>query len=213
MHLDDDLDHHELTKSQLGQVSDDIIFEHSDSLQINKDALNDAVYDCILTDDKMPENAGINLLKTLRKYGNFIPFVVLSWLKKEENKDFREKAYADDEFNVAVNYFHFDILNYWIHQLVDKYKQFLQVDKLKMDLLQRSPEKMEELHEAMKTLTQREIEILNMIGAGKSNKEIAEELSISYFTVKNHVNNLFIKLGMHTRAEAIHFAISMKLTE
>jgi len=52
-----------------------------------------------------------------------------------------------------------------------------------------------------------------MIGAGKSNKEIAEELSISYFTVKNHVNNLFIKLGMHTRAEAIHFAIRMKLTE
>jgi len=213
LHIDDDRDHHELTKAQLAKLSDDIVLEHSDSSQTATIALMDDVYDCILTDDQLPENEGIKLLKTIRKDGNFIPFVVLSKLRKEEDKNFREKAYADDEFNVAVNYFHFDILNYWIHRLVDKYKQFLQADKLKTDLFQRSPEKMEELQEAMKTLTKREVEILNMIGIGKSNKEIAEELSISYWTVKNHVNNLFAKLGIHTRAEAIHFAISMKLTE
>jgi DNA-binding NarL/FixJ family response regulator len=171
------------------------------------------VYDCILTDDQLPKNEGIELLKTLRKDGNFTPFVIISKLNKEENKDFREKAYADDELNVAVNYFHFDTLSYWIHRLVDKYRQFLQADKIKMDLFQSSPERMEELQEAMKTLTNREVEILNMIGAARSNKEIAEELSISYWTVKNHVNNLFVKLGIHTRAEAIHLAISMKLTE
>jgi len=213
LHIDDDRDHHELTKAQLAKLSDDIVLEHSDSSQTATIALMDDVYDCILTDDQLPENEGIKLLKTIRKDGNFIPFVVLSKLRKEEDKNFREKAYADDEFNVAVNYFHFDILNYWIHRLVDKYKQFLQADKLKTDLFQRSPEKMEELQEAMKTLTKREVEILNMIGIGKSNKEIAEELSISYWTVKNHVNNLFAKLGIHTRAEAIHLAISMKLTD
>lgn len=212
LHIDDDRDHHELTKAQLAKLSDDIVLEHSDSSQTAMIALKDDVYDCILTDDQLPKNDGIELLKTLRKDGNFIPFVVLSKLKKEENKDFMEKAYADGEFNVAVNYFHFDTLNYWIHRLVDKYRQFLQTDKLKTYLFQSSPEKMEKLQEAMKTLTKREVEILNMIGVGKSNKEIAEELSISYWTVKNHVNNLFNKLGIHTRAEAIHFAISMKLT-
>jgi len=213
LHIDDDRDHHELTNAQLAKLSDDIVLEQSDSSQTATNALMDDVYDCILTDDQLPENEGIELLKRLRKDGNFIPFVVLSKLKKEENKDFREKAYADDEFNVAVNYFHFDTLNYWIHRLVDKYRQFLQTDKLKTDLFQSSPEKIEELQEAMKTLTKREVEMLNMIGIGKSNKEIAEELSISYWTVKNHVNNLFTKLGIHTRAEAIHFAISLKLTE
>ena len=213
LHIDDDQDHHELTKAQLAKLSDDIVLEHSASSQTAMITLKDDVYDCILTDDQLPKNDGIELLKTLHKDGNFIPFVVLSKLKKEENKDFREKAYADDELNVAVKYFHFDTLNYWIHRLVDKYRQFLQADKLKTDLFQSSPEKMEKLQEAMKTLTKREVEILNMIGAGKSNKEIAEELSISYWTVKNHVNNLFIKLGIHTRAEAIHFAISMKLAE
>jgi RNA polymerase sigma factor (sigma-70 family) len=213
LHIDDERDHYELTKAQLAKLSDDIVLEHSDSSQTAMIALKDEVYDCILTDDQLPENDGIELLKTIRKDGNLIPFVVLSKLKKEENKDFREKAYTEDEFNVAVNYFHFDTLNYWIHRLVDKYKQFLQADKLKTDLFQSSPEKIEELQEAMKTLTKREVEILNMIGAGKSNKEIAEELSISYWTVKNHVNNMFTKLGIHTRAEAIHFAISMKLTE
>ena len=213
LHIDDDRDHHELTKAQLAQFSDDIVLEHSDSSQTAMIALKDDVYDCILADDQLPKNDGIELLKTLRKDGNLIPFVVLSELENEENRNFMEKAYADDEFNVAVSYFHFDILNYWIHRFVDKYKQFLQADKLKADLFQSSPEKIEELKEAMKTLTKREIEILNMIGAGKSNKEIAQELFISYKTVKNHVYNLFTKLGIHTRAEAIHFAISMKLTE
>ena len=213
LHIDDNPDHHELTKAQLAKLSDDIVLERSDSSQTALIALKDEVYDCILADDQLPKNDGIELLKTLRKNGNFIPFVVLCKLKKEENKDFREKAYSDDELNVAVNYFHFDTLSYWIHRLVDKYRQFLQADKLKTDLFQSSPEKMEELKEAMKTLTKREVEILNMIGAGKSNKEIAEELSISYWTVKNHIYNLFAKLGIHTRAEAIHFAISMKLTE
>ncbi len=213
LHIDDDRDHYELTKAQLAQFSDDIVLEHSDSSQAAMITLKDEVYDCILTDDQLPENDGIELLKTLRKDSNLVPFVFLSELENEESRNFTEKAYADDEFNVAVNYFHFDTLNYWIHRLVDKYRQFLQADKLKMDLFQSSPEKIEELQEAMKTLTKREVETLNMIGVGKSNKDIAEELSISYWTVKNHVNNLFTKLGIHTRAEAIHFAISTKLTE
>lgn len=213
LHVDDDRGHYELTKAQLRQFSDDIALEHVNSTQAAMVALKDDIYDCILTDDQIPENDGIELLKTLRRDGNLIPFVILSEIDDEEKKGFREKAYFDDEFHIIVNFFHFDLLNYWIHRLVDKYRQFLQTDKLKMDLFQSSPEKVEELQEATKTLTKREFEILNLIGTGKSNMEIAEELFISYKTVKNHVYNLFTKLGIHTRAEAIHFAISMKISE
>jgi len=212
LHIDDDRGHHELTRAQLAQFSDDIVLERVDSSQAALVALKDEVFDCVLTDDQLPENDGLELLKSLRKDGNFIPFVVLSELDDEEKQNFLEQAYSEDEFNVAVDFFHFEILNYWIHRLVDKYRQFLKADKLEIDLFHSSPEKIEELQKAMETLTKRETEILNLIGLGKSNLEISEELFISYKTVKNHIYNLFAKLGIHTRAEAIHFAIRMKIT-
>ena len=211
--IDDDRSHHELTKAQLGHFSDDIALDHANSTQTALVALKDEVYDCILSDDQLPGNDGIELLKTLRRDGNSIPFVILSEIDDEEKQNFREKAYSDDEFNVAVDFFHFDVLNYWIHRLVDKYRQLLQEDKLKIGLFHTSPEKIEELQKAMKILTKREVEILSLVGAGKSNKDIADELFISYKTVKNHVYNLFSKLGIHTRAEAIHFALTMKVSE
>jgi DNA-binding NarL/FixJ family response regulator len=176
-------------------------------------ALKDDVYDGILCDDQHPGNDGIELLKILRRDRNSIPFVILSEIDDEEKQNFREKAYFDDEFHVVVDFFHFDLLSYWIYRLVDKYRNFLQEDKLKKDLFQTSTEKIESLQGAIKTLTAREAEILNLIGAGKSNKEIAEALFISYKTVKNHVYNLFSKLGIHTRAEAIHFALTMKISD
>jgi len=212
LHIDDDRGHHELTKAQLSQLADDIVLELADSSQAALIALKDEVYDCILTDDQLPENQGVELLKSLRKDGNFIPFVVLSELEKEDRQNFREKAYSEDEFNMTVDFFHFEILDYWIRRLVDKYRQFLKADKLEIDLFHSSPEKIQELQKAMKSLTKRETEILNLIGLGRSNLEIADELCISYKTVKNHVYNLFAKLGIHTRAEAIHFAIRMKIT-
>ena len=213
LHIDDDRDHHELTKAKLSQISKDIVLEFVSSSKAALNALKDDVYDCILIDDQLPRNEGIELLKSLRKDGNSIPFVILSELEDEESQSYLEGAHSDDEFNVAVDFFHFDTLSYWIHRLADKYLHFLQREKLKTDLFLSSPEKIEELHRAKKKLTKRELEILNMIGAGKSNREIAEELFISYKTVKNHIYNLFTKLGFHTRAEAIHFAIRMKIFE
>jgi DNA-binding NarL/FixJ family response regulator len=211
LHLDDDPSHHELTKVQLSRLSDDIVLDYANSYQAALSALKDEVYDCILCDDQLPGNDGIELLKILRRDGNSIPFVVLSEIDDEEKQNFRKKACSDDEFNVAVDFFHFDLLNYWIHRLVDKYRQFLEEDKLRVGLFRTSPEKIEELQGAMKILTKREVEILSLVGAGKSNKDIADELFISYKTVKNHVYNLFYKLGIHTRAEAIHFALTMKI--
>ncbi len=51
-------------------------------------------------------------------------------------------------------------------------------------------------------LTQREAEIVRLIDAGLSNKEIAVRLGIEVATVKNHVHNLLEKLRVHRRAEA-----------
>jgi two-component system, NarL family, nitrate/nitrite response regulator NarL len=51
-------------------------------------------------------------------------------------------------------------------------------------------------------LTSRETEILNLVGDGLSNKEIAQRLSIQVQTVKNHVHNVLAKLGVNRRADA-----------
>lgn len=59
---------------------------------------------------------------------------------------------------------------------------------------------------AFESLSAREREILALIADGLGNAEIAERLSISDKTVRNHVSNVFDKLGVWTRAQAIVFA-------
>jgi DNA-binding NarL/FixJ family response regulator len=51
-------------------------------------------------------------------------------------------------------------------------------------------------------LTNREVQILQMLRVGMSNRDIAAQLSIAIHTVKNHVHSLLSKLGVNTRAEA-----------
>lgn len=55
-------------------------------------------------------------------------------------------------------------------------------------------------------LTKREVEVLRLVAAGKTNREVAEELVISHHTVKRHLNNIYAKLGVSTRAAAGSFA-------
>ena len=58
-----------------------------------------------------------------------------------------------------------------------------------------------------KELSEREIEVLRLLAAGLSNKEIARQLFLSVNTVKVHVRNIFAKLGVQTRTEATLIAI------
>jgi DNA-binding NarL/FixJ family response regulator len=60
-------------------------------------------------------------------------------------------------------------------------------------------------------LTEREIEILRTMALGLRNKEIAEKLFISEKTVKTHINRVFRKLGVNTRATAIFKAVENKI--
>ncbi|WFR67358.1 helix-turn-helix transcriptional regulator [Curtobacterium flaccumfaciens] len=52
-------------------------------------------------------------------------------------------------------------------------------------------------------LTPREADVLERIAAGRSNPEIAAELFLTVPTVKSYVNQVFTKLGVRTRAEAV----------
>jgi DNA-binding NarL/FixJ family response regulator len=55
-------------------------------------------------------------------------------------------------------------------------------------------------------LTAREVEVLGLISQGLSNAEIAAQLFIGETTVKTHINNVFAKINVRTRAEAVRYA-------
>ena len=55
-------------------------------------------------------------------------------------------------------------------------------------------------------LTPREVDVINQIAQGLSNKEIAQQLSIEVQTVKNHIHNILDKLQLHNRLEAVQYA-------
>lgn len=55
-------------------------------------------------------------------------------------------------------------------------------------------------------LTEREMEILNLLAAGLSNRDIAERLCITTRTVKFHTGNIYMKLTVESRSEAISWA-------
>jgi two-component system NarL family response regulator len=62
-------------------------------------------------------------------------------------------------------------------------------------------------------LTERELEVLRLVARGLGNREIARELFISENTVKNHVRNILEKLQLHSRMEAVVYAVREKLLE
>jgi two-component system NarL family response regulator len=62
-------------------------------------------------------------------------------------------------------------------------------------------------------LTARELEVLKLVARGMSNKEIASELYISENTVKNHVRNILEKLHLHSRMEAVMYAVREKILD
>ena len=63
------------------------------------------------------------------------------------------------------------------------------------------------------SLTAREVEVLRFVAKGMSNREIAEELYISENTVKNHVRNILEKLHLHSRMEAVLYAMRERIID
>ena len=62
-------------------------------------------------------------------------------------------------------------------------------------------------------LIQREVEVLRLVAAGRTDREIAEELIIGVRTVNTHVSNILNKTGAANRAEAVNYANQNGLVE
>jgi PAS domain S-box-containing protein len=56
------------------------------------------------------------------------------------------------------------------------------------------------------TLSGREIEVLTLLAEGLSTKGLAQKLNISHFTARNHIQNILVKLDLHSKAQAVSYA-------
>ena len=62
-------------------------------------------------------------------------------------------------------------------------------------------------------LSERELEVLRLIASGASNRDIARKLFVSLATVKTHINNIYRKLEVRTRTQAVARARESKLLQ
>jgi DNA-binding NarL/FixJ family response regulator len=62
-------------------------------------------------------------------------------------------------------------------------------------------------------LSERELEVLRLLGHGTANREIAERLSLTEGTVKNYISSILAKTGLHDRTQAALFAVRHNLTD
>ncbi|MGE5329974.1 MAG: response regulator [Deltaproteobacteria bacterium] len=160
--------------------------------------------DVILMDINMPILNGLQAIKEIRDSGMDVKIVVLTI---HEDRDYLFKtlqlganAYVlkDAESNILINAIRtvFNGQNYIQHtmtsELVKEFNRISRNDK------QKGPEH---------SLTQREIEVLELIAEGMLNKNIAKTLFISEKTVKNHVSNIFKKLNVTDRTQAAIYAL------
>lgn len=76
-----------------------------------------------------------------------------------------------------------------------------------LPLMARERERRREAHAKIEQLTDREREILGMLAEGLRNDDIATKLSISPQTVQTHVRNTLAKLDVHSKLEAVAFAV------
>jgi len=66
-------------------------------------------------------------------------------------------------------------------------------------------------HRGSTGLSRREIEVLTLLAEGLSTKSLALKLNISHFTARNHIQNILVKLGLHSKAQAVSYAFKKGL--
>lgn len=156
--------------------------------------------DVIILDIQMPGTNGIDALPVLKK---LLPQVYIIMLTVHET----EKIILEALANGASGYF---TKNTPSASVIEAIRDVLQgggpmspnVAKKVITSLQKNPDS---------PLTKRETQILSLIARGKDRSQIATELFIEIETVKTHIKNIYLKLNVNSKADAIKVAKSNRL--
>jgi DNA-binding NarL/FixJ family response regulator len=160
--------------------------------------------DVLLLDIRMPRMSGIAVLEALAAAGALPPTLVLTTFDDGDAAIAAIKAGAKGLMLKDVS---LEDLAQAIRALADNRTAFQPaMTESLMAAIRRAPSAPSETY-VTEPLTAREREVLHLICAGYSNKEIADLLALAEGTVKNHVSNLLLKLGARDRTRAALKAI------
>ena len=162
--------------------------------------------DVVLMDIKLPKMDGINATRKIREVCPQVNVLMLS--------SFEDEAHVLDAIQAGANGYLSKMLP--AADLVNSIKTFtsegLMIPQQLMGKLLHGLRKMGDGNmPTQATLTKTEIKIMDLLGKGMSNKELAKELNCSVKTIKNHLNSAFHKLGVSSRTEAVVKAIEKGL--
>jgi len=164
-------------------------------------AAQSEVPDLILLDILMPEMDGYEVGKRLKEDNALkdVPVIFLSALTEWEDKVRGLRGGGDDYITKP---FHLEevLARIEVHLKLRRQQKELTAENHLLKEKVRPRIKQDGL---LNTLSAREREILYWVGEGKRNSEIAQILNISVHTVRHHLENVFVKLGVETRTAAI----------
>jgi len=195
-------------KTTLKQFDDIEIVGEANDGQIAIESAQKLKPDVILMDIGMPLMDGIKATKEIKKTGSNAKIIMLTSHETEQDVLDALSAGAnsycmkdvDPEILVAVVKSTYEgaswldprIAKIVLDKFVDKFGKFLKND-------------------TMSDLTERELDVLNLIAKGCSNQEISDNLYISLNTVKTHIKNIFQKLEVEDRTQAAMKAVKEEL--
>ncbi len=191
--------------------------------------LKDNEVQIALIDIKLPCIKGTEILKVIKKERHDIECIMMSAINDAETAAECFKIGAIDYFTKEFDY---DIFRHRIKNAAELYRKKRQLKHLqrKIPILESEVEKLRKSNPSLThpfllprkegidgrhifspdvnnyILTEREVEILRLKGGGLKNKEIADKLSISPLTVKNHINSILHRLNTHSISHAIALA-------
>ena len=162
----------------------------------------DSKADVLLLDINMPKKNGIEVLQEIKDRGLKIKVLILTVHNEIE---YLMKAIDIGADGYMMKDSDFAELKRAIETVIsgESYIQPSLIPALNKRLLMRDVE-----NDKVDSLTKRELEILVRVTEGMLNKEIATALDISERTVKNHIFNIFKKIGVSDRTQAAIFAIN-----
>ncbi|CAD5262002.1 LuxR family two component transcriptional regulator [Alteromonas sp. 38] len=164
------------------------------------DALNANRADIVLMDIRMPEMTGIDALRAMRKHNIDTPVIMLTTFDDHE-------LVTQAMQSGAKGYLLKDVS---LETLIDAIKSVVNGDTLIQpsvtEKVLKGLQGLEvnfESFEQPEALSRKEIEILRLVAAGYSNKEISEAMFKSTGTVKNQVSAIMAKMGVRDRTRAV----------
>jgi DNA-binding NarL/FixJ family response regulator len=168
--------------------------------------------DVVLMDVRMPKRSGIEATEQIR---DLLPHVKILMLTiSDEETDLYEaiKAGASGYLlkEISIDEVADAIRSVWAGQ--SRISPSM-ASKLLSEFAAMSKRADERQQVPAPRLTDREMEVLRLVAQGMNNRDIAQNLFISENTVKNHIRNILEKLHLHSRMEAVVYAVREKLLE